>query len=125
MDLSYEMRRDHLRVIATGPYDAQRARIELCNVLRQADTSGQGRILIDARGITEPVSIGDRYQLATLLADKSKGRVRIAIVVEPMHRETQTFEDTAMNRGVAARTTTSMAEALQFLGISDAQDKVA
>ena len=125
MELSYEMRRDHLRVIASGPYDAQRARVELCNVLRQAATSGQTRILIDARGITDPVSIGDRYVLATQLADKSQGRVRVAIVVEPKHRETQTFEDTAMNRGVAARTTTSMAEALEFLGVSDAQDKVA
>ena len=124
MELGYEMRRDHLRVIASGLYDAQRARVELCNVLRQAATSGLTRILIDARGITEPISIADRYALATQLADKSQGRVRMAIVVVPSQRETQTFEDTAINRGVAARTTISMAEALEFLGVSDSKDKV-
>jgi hypothetical protein len=118
MELLYEMRRDHLRVVAEGAFDAQRARIELCNILRQSASSGLSRILVDARGITAPVSIADRYELATQLADKSQGRVRMAIVVEPMHRETQTFEDTAMNRGVAVKTTTSMDEALAFLGIA-------
>jgi hypothetical protein len=118
MELRYEMRRDHLRVEALGPYDAQRARIELCNILRQSASSGQTRILIDARGITAPASDADRYALATQLADKSQGRVRLAIVVEPTHRETQTFEDTANNRGVAVKTTTSMEEALEFLGVA-------
>ena len=118
MDMRYEMRRDHLRVVVEGAYDAQRARIELCNILRQSASSGQTRILIDARGITAPVSIADRYELATQLADKSQGRVRLAIVVEPTHRETQTFEDTANNRGVAVKTTTSMEEALEFLGVA-------
>lgn len=118
MELRYEMRRDHLLVVASGDFDATRARLELANILRCSATSGITRILIDARGIAPTVSVGDRYVLATQLADQSQGRVRLAIVVEPANRHTQTFEDTATNRGVAVKTTVSMEEALEFLGVA-------
>lgn len=119
MDLSYEMRRDHLRVVAGGRFDAARARIELANVIRQSAGTGLTRILVDARGITDAVPISDRYDLATQLAYESQGRVRMAIVVSEHNLFTKTLEDTATHRGVAVRTTGSMAEAVAFLGIGD------
>jgi hypothetical protein len=119
MDLRYEMRRDHLRVVAEGPFDPQRARIELANIIRRSADSGMTRILIDARGISQPVSIADRYELATQLADQSHGKVRLAIVVAHINLFTKTLEDTATNRGVAVRTTASMQEASDFLGIAE------
>lgn len=126
MDLGYEMRKDHLRVVASGSFDPARARIELSNVIRQSASSGLTRILVDARGITDAVPISDRYDLATQLADQSQGRVRLAIVVSQVNLFTKTLEDTATNRGVAVKTTGSLAEAIEFLGVcADARDKVA
>jgi cob(I)alamin adenosyltransferase len=126
MDLRYEMRKDHLRVVATGKFEAARARIELSNIIRQSATSGITRILIDARGITNEVPISDRYDLATQLADQSQGRVRLAIVVADINLFTKTLEDTATNRGVAVKTTGSMDEAVEFLGIcADRRDQAA
>jgi hypothetical protein len=126
MVLGYEMRKDHLRVVASGRFDAARARIELSNVLRQSATSGLTRILVDARGITDAVPISDRYDLATQLADQSQGRVRLAIVVGELNLFTRTLEDTATPRLVAVRTTGSMAEAVEFLGVcADARDAAA
>lgn len=117
MELVYEMRRDHLHVVVSGDFDAARARLELANILRCSATSGITRILVDARAVGSLVPTADRYQLATQLADQSQGRVRMAIVVDPSNRHTQTFEDTATNRGVAVRTTVSMPEAVEFLGL--------
>ena len=117
MDLSYEMRKDHLRVVASGRFDPARARVELANVIRQSAGSGLTRILVDARGITDAVPVSDRYDLATQLADQSQGKVRMAIVVAELNLFTKTLEDTATNRGVAVRTTGSLAEAVAFLGI--------
>ena len=126
MDLRYEMRKDHLRVVASGRFDAARARIELSNIIRQSASSGLSRILVDARGITDAVPISDRYDLATQLADQSHGRVRLAIVVAEVNLFTKTLEDTATNRGVAVRTTGSMDEAVEFLGVcADRRDKAA
>jgi hypothetical protein len=44
--------------------------------------------------------------------------VRLAIVVAHINLFTKTLEDTATNRGVAVRTTASMQEAAEFLGIA-------
>ena len=118
MELLYEMRRDHLRVLVSGTFDAQRARIELANVIRCSADQGLTRILVDARGITETVPASDRYDLATQFVDQGRGRMRLAVVVDAMNRLTRTFEDTATNRGAAVRTTTSMDEALTFLGVA-------
>ena len=126
MDLRYEMRKDHLRVVASGRFDPARARIELSNVIRQSASSGLTRILVDARGITDAVPISDRYDLATQLADQSQGRVRLAIVVSQVNLFTKTLEDTATNRGVAVKTTGSLDEAVTFLGVcADKRDKAA
>lgn len=126
MELRYEMRKDHLRVVAEGRFDPARARIELSNVIRQSAGSGLTRILVDARGLTETVPVSDRYDLATQLADQSHGRVRMAIVVSQANLLTKTLEDTATRRGVAVKTTGSMDEAVEFLGIcADKRNKAA
>lgn len=126
MDLRYEMRKDHLRVVVGGAFELARARIELSNVIRCSLSAGLTRILIDARGLADDVPISDRYSLATQLAEQGRGRVRMAIVVDPRNRDTSTFEDTANNRGVPVRTTSSLDEAVAFLEIcADRRDKAA
>lgn len=118
MEFLYELRPDHLRVIARGAFDPRHARVELGNILRQSEGSGHARILVDAREISTQVSIADRYELATSLADMAPASVRIAFLVAPGNLYTKTLEDTALNRGLKVRTTDSPEEAREYLGLS-------
>ena len=118
MEFSYELRPGHLVLRASGAFDLQRARHALGELLRESQAREVFRILVDGRGITTPVSIADRYDLATQLAGSGAGKLRIAIVVAPENRFSKTLEDTARNRGVNLRTTDSMEEALRFLEIA-------
>jgi hypothetical protein len=116
MELSFEALPGHLRVTARGAFDLQQARAGLAAMVARCLDAGLDRILVDGRGISTPVSIAERYDLATSLAAAGTG-IRMAIVVSTAHMFTKTLEDTALNRGVAMRTTDSMKEALEFLQI--------
>ena len=52
-------------------------------------------------------------------AEAGAERLRMAFLVGPENFFTKTFEDTATNRGLAVRSTTSLAEARAFLGLKD------
>ena len=117
MKTEYEPRPDHLYVKVSGAFEVHEARHALGDVLRECQARGLARILIDARGLTTPVSVADRYDLATRLADYGTGRLRTAIVVSPDNLFTKTLEDTATNRGAALRTTDSLEEAVAFLDL--------
>jgi hypothetical protein len=118
MDFTYQSRPDHLRIVVTGDFDARRAKVELGNIVRQSVSGGMLRILLDARGIPPGVSIADRYDLATKLADMAPPTMRLAILVAPGNLHTKTLEDTAHNRGLKVRTTDSEAEAFEYLGLA-------
>lgn len=120
MQIRHELRPDHLLVVAGGEFDSQVARAGLGEALRVCQASHLTRIFVDGRGITTPVSIADRYDLATLLAEHGGGRVRMAILVSPENMFTKTLEDTAINRGAYVRTTDSIEEAREYLGLATA-----
>ena len=120
MKIELEPRPDHLLVYASGPFEGGRARSALGEVLREAQARGLARILIDARGLTTPVSVADRYELATRVAEYGPGRVRMAIVVSPDNLFTKTLEDTATNRGAQVLTTDSLPAALAYLELDAA-----
>ncbi len=117
MDIEYEARPDYMRVTVRGAFDARRARSALGEVLRECQARQLGKIFIDARALTTPVSVADRYDLATQFADYGAGRARMAILVSPENMFTKTLENTASNRGAAVRTTASLDEAFDFLGL--------
>lgn len=119
MWIRYEALPDHLLVIAEGPFELQRARAGLGDALREAQAKQLTRILVDGRGISNNVSIADRYDLATQLATFAAGKLRLAIVVAPQNMFSKTLEDTARNRGVDLITTDSMAVARDFLGLPE------
>lgn len=121
MQISHEVRADHLHVTAEGPYDNERARAGLGEALRECQARGLSRVFVDGRGITTYVSIADRYDLATMLAEHGRGRLRMAILVSAENMFTKTLEDTATNRGAYIRTTDSMQEALEYLGLAGPQ----
>ena len=116
MQVRYEPREGHLLVVASGKFDAERCRAAVIEIKRQCAERQVANVLVDFRGISDVISIADRYELAKFLAD-SKPPGRMAILVSPPQRFTGTFEDTAVNRGASVRTTSSEAEAREFLGL--------
>lgn len=120
MNIRLEQQPGYLLMVASGEFELQRARAGLGEALRQAQASSLTRLLVDARHIAGPVSIADRYDLATLLADASLPGLQVAIVVDPRNMFTKTLEDTARNRGMQLLTTDSMEAARAFLGLEPA-----
>lgn len=120
MELKFEVRHDHLQVTALGSFDLSQAKQGLAQLVQRSEAAGLRKILVDARGIDSMISIADRYDLATSLANLAGGRLRVALVVSPANMFTKTFEDTATNRGAAVRTTDSMNEAREFLDVTGA-----
>lgn len=119
MESRLEARGDHLWLEFRGELDVAAARLIIVDVVAQANAQGIDRVLADMRGIRTTVGIGERYDLASLLSRASAGRMRIAVLVEPHNAFTKTFENTATNRGLALRTTTSLEEARAFLRLKD------
>ena len=120
MNIRLEQRPGHLLVFAGGVFDLQRARAGLGEALRQAQASSLTRLLIDARELEDTVSIADRYDLATQLADATLPGLHVAIVVDPRNMFSKTLEDTARNRGIPLLSTDSMEAARAFLGLDPA-----
>lgn len=118
MQVRYEPRSDHLLAIVSGPFVAARARAVLGDILRECQARSATKLLVDARGVSPGVSVADRYDLATQIAEYGAGRVRIAVLVAPENMFTKTLEDTATNRGAAVRTTASLEEALAYLDVA-------
>lgn len=118
MDFEYSLRSGYLLVTVTGGFDGCRARVELCNIMRQGAASGFDRILVDARAMKADVPVADRYALATKLAAMAAEPFRMAILVSVNHLGTKRLEDTAVNRGLMVRTTDSLIEAQEYLGLT-------
>jgi hypothetical protein len=61
-------------------------------------------------------SIAERFELGAWFASMPLS-ARIAVLVAPEQMFTKTLEDTVVNRGKPFRTTASLVEARQFLGL--------
>lgn len=118
MELQYDMKNDHLFVIARGDFDPQQAREGLVWMLDACATRAMSRIFVDGRAITTPVSIADRFDIATQLASTAPAALRMSILVSPANMISKMLEDTATNRGVQVRTTDSADEAWGYLGLN-------
>lgn len=119
MDTRLDVRGDHLWVECRGEFDVGDARSLVGRIVADCAARGIERVLVDLREVPTTIGIGDRYDLAALLARAGAERLRMAFLVAPGNFFTKTFEDTATNRGLAVRTTTSPAEARAFLGLKD------
>lgn len=117
MEIRIEPQSDHVRVVALGTFDPAVARDGIARMMAACREHGLDRVLVDGRGITTPVSVLDRYEMAKTLADEAKRRVRMAVVVTRENMFSKTLEETARNLGMDVRTTESLAEALTFLGL--------
>jgi hypothetical protein len=118
MELQYEMKNDHLFVVARGAFDPQQAREGFAWMLEACAARAMSRIFVDGREITTPVSIADRFDIATQLASSAPAAMRMAILVSTANMISKTLENTAINRGVQVRTTDSADEAWTYLGLN-------
>lgn len=117
MEFRYEPARDHLLVVATGPFDADAVRAALVEIFRLCSEHGLRNILFDARAIRELIPIPDRFDLARDVAGARLPRVAV-LVTRDNAAYTRTFENTAINRGAQVKTTDDEAEARRFLGLA-------
>lgn len=115
MEVRIEPQTHHVRVVVKGEFDAAVARGGVVSIVAACRELGVDAVLIDGRGITSPISVLDRYEIAKALADEARRRLRLAIVVTRENMTSKTFEETAVNMGMEVRTTESMAEALTYL----------
>jgi hypothetical protein len=115
MDVVFQVRPSYVLVQVAGKWDVARARSAFEEVVRRCDERGFTRILVDGTGIETPIPISDRYDLATLFAAISGGRMRMSLRMATENMFSKTFENTAANRGLHVRSTDSLQEALAFL----------
>ena len=114
MRIEFQPGAEFLKVILDGawnPAEARRAVGEMAALCKQ---QGATRVLIDGRGISTVIPIADRHELGMAFAGAA-ARLRIAVAVSEENMFTKTFENTATNRGMSLRTTTSLEEAVAFV----------
>jgi len=116
MDFHFEPRAGYLLVVATGPFDADACRAAMGSIMKLCAEKEIARVLVDARAISEIVSIADRFDLAKEVVAQRLPRIAI-LVTEANAIHSRTFENTAINRGASVRTTASEAEACAFLAL--------
>ena len=114
MRIEFQPGAEYLKVILEGVWNASEARRAVGELAALSKQHGATRVLIDGRGISTVIPIADRHELGTAFAGAA-ARLRIGVAVSEENMFTKTFEDTATNRGMSLRTTTSLEEAVAFL----------
>ena len=117
MKFQLEPHETYLHVTVNGPYVADVARACVESVYAACREHDLLKVLFDARGITEGVTISDRHGIATYLADLHDIPIRCAVLVPTALMTTKTLEHAATNRGAPVRTTDSVADACAWLEI--------
>jgi len=117
LDVRLETRAGHVFAVATGEFDLIEARQAILRLAAACRAAHVNAVLVDARAIASQVGVMHRYELAKVIADETRMRMRMAVVVNTENMFSKTLEDTARNLGVELLTTDSMAEGMIFLGL--------
>ena len=75
------------------------------------------RVLIDARGVSTRVPVGERQQIAKVISDETRVKLRMAVVVSRENMFTKALGETSESLGVEVHATDSMAEELMYLDL--------
>ncbi len=125
MEVRTEVKTGYLKVVVRGEFRVEevlmigRRIFEICHLARLV------KVLMDARGVTGRLSLLDKIDLADSMAEtqteyivNGDQRLWIAHVVSERMSEAPRFAETlAANRGAKILVTTSMDEALRWLGV--------
>jgi hypothetical protein len=119
----FEQRPDHVRVVASGIYDALEVQQVLREAIAAASAHQQTKVLVDCRELTGTPGTMQRFDLAdtiTRFYHERRGAsvIRLAIVgAEPLIDPARFGETVALNRGLPIKVTTDLEEALRWLGL--------
>lgn len=120
-----EPREGYLHVVCTGVFNLLGVQRVYRRVLEACAEQGMARVLLDARTLGGSMTIGERYELAVLVADANRAHVaaghapvRLAVVaVEPLMDPGRFGEDVAHNRGADVKAVADPGEAAAWLGV--------
>ena len=119
MEFKYHVHPQYLEVIAAGVMNLGDGKACIDEIHRLCGLHSLRKLLIDARGIPEQVTVGARFSLADYLTAGSPQAIRVGLIATTEHVQfTKTFENTANNRGGQVLTTDSPEDALSFLELS-------
>ena len=105
-----------LRASVSGPFSLVNAKTFFQEILRVAREENLDKILIDARKITTKIPTTGRFEFGTHMSEQQPFRIKIALVGSTDAVWPDRFLETvAHNRGVNARVTTEIKEALDWL----------
>ncbi len=125
MEVRTEVRTGYLKVILGGEFQVEEALTIGKRIFEVCHLGKLVKVLLDARGVTGRLSLLDKIDLADSMAEtqteyivNGDHRLWIAHVVSEGMSEAPRFAETlAANRGAKILVTTSMDEALRWLGV--------
>jgi hypothetical protein len=106
-----------LHVDASGTFRVQDAKEVLVEVIEASKARSASRILIDIRALVGHISTVERFEIGKWVAEIARGDVSIALL-DSIDRvwPDRFLENVAVARGARVKTTTSLEEALGWLG---------
>jgi hypothetical protein len=131
IDLRIEPKSTYLCITVAGTYEINEAKREFVKILDACRKHGLPKVLIDLRPlvVATPISIAERFDftqsaVVKTIEYRARGRLHMTHAVflgSDAHIDPGRFgEMVAANRGITIRATTSLAEALAWLGVEEA-----
>jgi hypothetical protein len=130
LDLHIKPHPTFLLAVVTGIFGAPEARDALIAIFKQCEVHKLPLLLVDWRTMVlpDPLTTLDQFQIASVLSDqvsqlRGSGikEIRVAFVNSVSHLKLVRFAETvANNRGTVLKMTTTMPEALVWLGVEPA-----
>lgn len=118
MDFRYEPRTDHLLVEVTGAFDPPAARSATERMVTICREQSLRRVMVDARGLKEVLSIADRFDLVSFVTEQ-RAPIRIAVLVSGPQASINARQVTTPPDPTAPLlTTASPEEAASYLGLA-------
>ena len=116
MHIEIDPRPDHLYAVVSGTFSHAQLPVALKDIFDASARYRLFKILIDSRTLEGEISLLARYDLGRIAAELQQEPVRLAVLARDDQVWPDRFgENVANNRGVRAKVTTDMAQALAFL----------
>ena len=116
MHIEIKLEPDYLVAVVSGGFDHARLADVLKDIFAASSKHGLRKILIDVRSLQGEISLMARYDLGRISAELQREPVRVAVVATENQIWPDRFaENVANNRGLKAKVTTTIAEAIEWL----------
>lgn len=126
MHVSYDLRDGYLLITLTGQFATEPAKEVCLEGIEQARTHGFTRILCDFTALSgldeKRTSVMERYNTGKFVAEALPPDFLLAVLETQQQIPVGQFAENVMvNRGAMVRVVTDLHEALQWLGVGEAE----